>query len=86
MTSQIMSILLFTLSITPCNPSPQKQTKLKKTKPNQKQNNMKKTTPQTNKQTKQQNKTKQKTQAYIAVKNLRWKKDDTYRHLVWGLA
>ena len=41
----------------------------------------KKTTPQTNKQTKQQNKTKN----YIAVKNLRWKKDDTYRHLVGGL-
>ena len=37
---------------------------------------------QTNKQS---NKTKQKTQAYIAVKNLRWKKDDTYRHLVGGL-
>ena len=34
---------------------------------------------------KQNKKTKQKTQAYIAVKNLRWKKDDTYRHLVGGL-
>ena len=44
---------------------------------------MKKTNP---KQTNKQINKKQKTQAYIAVKNHRWKKDDTYRHLVWGLS
>ena len=68
------------------NKNKQNQRKINHYKSKTKQYEKNQPPKQTNKQTKQQNKTKQKTQAYIAVKNLRWKKDDTYRHLVWGLA